>query len=110
MKAILISDGGPETRHKVRRYLESRGYDVVAAKNGHDRGAPLEMRSDLALLDLDSSANGANPYLPIIAVTGYARHTESPSTNSPEIVDFRALSQKVTALLRARSQNIQPQL
>jgi CheY-like chemotaxis protein len=109
VKAILIADDRPETRDRVRGYLESRGYDVFGANNGHAHGTPLEARSDLVLLDLEAPANGHNPYVPIITVSGFARHADSPNgTGSPEFVDFRALREKVSALLRARSQSAEP--
>lgn len=105
MKAIMIADGRPETRDRVRGYLESRGYDVFGAGNGHAKGTPLEGHADLVLLDLEAPANGHNPYVPIIAVTGFAKHTDAPSgTGSDDFVDFRALGEKVSAALRARRQ------
>jgi len=107
VKAILIADNRPEARDRVRGYLESRGYDVFGANNGHARGTALEAHSDLVMLDLEASANGHNPYVPIITVTGFARHADSPNgTGSDDYVDFRALGEKVSAALRARSQGV----
>jgi hypothetical protein len=50
--------------------------------------------------------NGHNPYVPIITVTGFARHEDSPNgTGKEDYVDFRALREKVSAALRARSES-----
>jgi CheY-like chemotaxis protein len=109
VKAIMIADDRPETRDRVRGYLESRGYDVFGAGNGHARGTPLEGHADVVLLDLEAPVNGHNPYVPIISVTGFARHADSPNgTGSDEFVDFRALREKVSAALRARAESAAP--
>jgi len=102
MKAFLIADNQPETRDRVRGYLESRGYDVVGT-NDHGRGTSLELSSDLALLDLDTLTNGHTPYVPIITVTGFAKHADARNGMSDDFVDFRALRDKVSALLREKS-------
>jgi hypothetical protein len=60
----------------------------------------------VVLLDLEAPVNGHNPYVPIITVTGFARHEDSPNgTGKEDYVDFRALREKVSAALRARSES-----
>ena len=111
MKAILIADDRPATRDRVHGYLEARGYDVFGANNGHAKGTPLEARPDLVLLDVEGPAasNGHSKYLPIMTVTGFASHADSPNGNGPdEYVDFRALREKVSALLREKSHGATP--
>ena len=112
MKAIMIADDRPETRDRVRGYLESRGYDVFGANNGHSNGTPAQARPDLVLLDLEAQGmNGHNPYVPIIAVTAFAKHADSlDDSGSDDYVDFRALGEKVSAaLLRSKAQNVTPE-
>jgi len=105
MKAILVAKDHSETRDGARGYLESRGYEVLGAENAHARGTALDLAGDVALVDLDAPANGHNPYVPIIQVTGFARHADSPNGNTDgECVDFRALREKLSAALRARSE------
>jgi CheY-like chemotaxis protein len=108
MKAILVANDHSETRDDARGYLESRGYEVTDAANGHARGTPLDAAGDVALVDLDTPANGHNPYVPIIQITGFAKHAQSPNGNGAgEYVDFRALRGKLSAALRARSEAAQ---
>jgi len=102
MKAILVADNHSETRDRARGYLESRGYEVLDAADGHARGTPLDAAGDVALVDLDTPANGHNPYVPIIAVTGFAKHCQS--NGAGEYVDFRALGEKLSAALRAKAE------
>ena len=108
MKAIVVANDHPELRDDARGYLESRGYELFENTNGYARGTALDAKGDVALVDLDTSSNGHSPYVPIITVNGFAKPAQFPNGNGAgEYVDFRALSEKLSAALRARAEAAQ---
>lgn len=80
-KKILVVDDNPGIRHSLRRVLREDGYDVVLAADGRE-GIEQFDAEQIALVLLDVSLpdiggwdvfgtiSSANPFVPIIIITG----------------------------------------
>jgi two-component system, cell cycle response regulator DivK len=125
MPRILIVEDNEENRDGLKRRLERRGYDVLAAENGK---AAVEMvqseKPDLVLMDMNmpeldgweatrrikANAGAATATPPVIALTAHAmagdreRALEVGCTDyHTKPVDFAKLLEQIVEILRQSS-------
>jgi CheY-like chemotaxis protein len=77
---VLLADDDPSVREALGGLLESEGFEVTAAADGHQAVTKFyEQRADLVLLDLNMPVKGGwdtferltsiDPLLPVIVIT-----------------------------------------
>lgn len=119
---VLVADDDPGARRLLRRILETAGYRVAEAADGHEaRALIVELAPDLMILDIsmpgadgialcrEIKSNPATMLTPVIHVTGSTSRHERIAVleaGSDELVakpfDFEELLTRVRSLLRTR--------
>ena len=119
-KRILVIEDDPEVLSALETYFINRGFDVIAASNGLDALATLNLkhdRIDLILTDLVmpnisgvaviSISKRKYPAIPVIAITGYGEHPEALASEAKadlvfdKPIDLRELEQQILKLIKA---------